>query len=156
VIETVLAFDYGERYTGVAVGDTQTGIAHPAGHFEAASDKDRYARAQALVREWQPARLVVGVPLADDGAQRPITTRSQKFGRTLATQTGLPVEFVDERLSSAMAEQTLRESGRGGRAHKHETHALAAQVILQAYLDERKGTADRARRASGAGVSHEQ
>lgn len=152
MIETVLAFDYGERYTGVAVGDTQTGIAHPAGHFEAVSDKDRYARAQALVKEWQPSRLVVGLPLASDGSSRPITARSQQFGRSLATRTGLPVDFVDERLSSAMAEQTLRESGRGGREHKNEAHALAAQVILQAYLDDGKGAAAREARAKGAGV----
>lgn len=149
---TILGFDYGERYIGVAVGDDETGLAHPVGHFQAQRDPERGARVEALVREWQPAQLIIGLPLASDGAERPITARARHFGRLLAARTGLPVDFVDERLSSAMAEQTLREAGRGGRAHKNETHALAAQVILQAWLDEQTTAARRATQA-GEGVS---
>jgi putative Holliday junction resolvase len=134
---TVLAFDYGERYTGVAVGDTETGIAHPAGHFAAPGDEARYARAEALVREWNPSRLVVGLPLGPEGEERPISARVRRFGQGLAARAGVPVEFVDERLSSAAAEETLRAAGRGGRKHKHEAHGLAAQIILQAWLDEK-------------------
>jgi putative Holliday junction resolvase len=136
--QTVLAFDYGERYIGVAVGDTETGMAHPAGHYEALGDEQRYARAEELVAEWKPARLVVGLPLGSEGEERPISARSRRFGRTLSSRTGLPVDFADERLSSAAAEETLRAAGRGGRRHKNETHALAAQIILQAWLDENR------------------
>jgi len=138
VSATLLAFDYGERYIGIAVGDIETGMAHPAGHYQALRDEERYARAEALVREWQPARLVVGVPLGGEGAEHLLTARARRFARRLSAKTGLPVELVDERLSSAAARETLRAAGRGGRRHKQETHALAAQVILQAYLDEMK------------------
>ena len=139
--ETVLAFDYGERYIGVAIGDTETGIALPAGHYNAARDVERYARAADLVREWRPARLVVGLPLGLEGEERVVTARSRRFARVLSARTGLPVELVDERHSSTSAEESLREllkkSGHGARRHKRESHALAAQIVLQAYLDER-------------------
>jgi putative Holliday junction resolvase len=138
VSQTLLAFDYGERYIGIAVGDTETGIAHPAGHYQALEDRERYARAEALVNEWRPGRLVVGLPLSASGEEHLLTKRARRFGRTLAARTGLPVDLVDERLSSTAAEESLRAMGRGGRRHKHETHALAAQLILQAYLDEKK------------------
>jgi putative Holliday junction resolvase len=137
VTQTLLAFDYGERYIGVAVGNTETGIAHPAGHYEAADDESRCRGAEARVREWSAAAIVVGLPLGPEGEERPITTRCRKFARALAARTGLPVELVDERLSSAAAEETLRAAGRGGRRHKHEAHAMAAQIVLQAWLDDK-------------------
>jgi putative Holliday junction resolvase len=136
VTETVLAFDYGERFIGVAIGDTGTGIAHPAGHYEARREDQRYARAEEMVKEWHPGRLVVGLPLGSDGGEHLMSARSRHFARTLGERTGLPVELVDERLSSASAEEALRSAGRGGRKHKHEAHALAAQIILQAWLDQ--------------------
>ncbi len=136
--ETVLAFDYGERTIGIAVGDIETGIAHPAGHYRALRDEERCAGAEALVREWHPARLVVGLPLDARGEAHVMTARAKRFARQISARTGLPVDMVDERLSSAAARETLRAAGRGGRRHKNETHALAAQVILQAYLDEAK------------------
>ena len=136
--ETLLAFDYGERYIGIAVGDTETGIAHPLGDYEARNDPERYAGAEALVKEWRPARLVVGLPLGASGDEHLLTVRSRRFCRKLAARTGLPVDMVDERLSSAAAEETLRSMGRAGRKHKRDAHALAAQIILQAYLDEKK------------------
>ena len=136
--QTLLAFDYGERYIGIAVGNTETGIAHPAGHYEARHERERYARAEALVQEWRPGRLVVGLPVSSSGEERVITVRARRFGKQLAARTGLPVDMVDERLSSAAAEESLRAMGRGGRKHKEASHALAAQLILQAYLDEQK------------------
>jgi putative Holliday junction resolvase len=84
VSETVLAFDYGERYIGIAVGDTETGLAHPAGHYEASRDELRYARAEALVREWRPGRLVVGLPLRTDGEEHLLCTRARRFARQLS------------------------------------------------------------------------
>ena len=135
---TVLAFDYGERYMGIAVGDIETGMAHPAGHYQARGDEERYAQAEALVREWRPSRLVVGLPLGAEGQEHLLTARARRFARHLSARTGLRVDMVDERLSSAAAHEVLRAAGRGGRRHKNETHALAAQVILQAYLDEAK------------------
>ena len=133
---TLLAFDFGTRWIGVAVGDTETRIANPLGMFQATSGERRVAEIDALVREWRPGRLIVGLPLATDGTEHDMTRRARRFARQLEARFRLPVVLADERLSSASARETLREDGRGGREHKHETHALAASVILQSYLDE--------------------
>jgi putative Holliday junction resolvase len=134
---TVLGFDFGERYIGVAVGDTETGLAHPLSLIDDEANAPRFARIAMLIAEWRPARLVVGLPLAMDGTEHDLSRRARRFANQLQGRTGLAVDLADERLSSAAAEDLLRERGRGGRAHKHEAHALAAQVILQAWLDER-------------------
>jgi len=133
---TVLAFDFGERHIGVAVGDTETRLASPLGMFSATGAERRLAEIAALVREWRPERLLVGLPLAMDGSEHDMTRRARRFARQLAAHFRLPVDFADERLSSTAAEEFLRETGRGGRKHKHAAHALAARIILQSYLDE--------------------
>jgi putative Holliday junction resolvase len=78
---------------------------------------------------------VVGLPLALDGAPHELTRRARRFARQLEGRFGLPVTLVDERLTSAEAEERLRAIGRGGRADKDLTHPVAAQVILQDFLD---------------------
>jgi len=133
---TLLAFDFGARWIGVAVGDTETRLAHPLGMFEAADASRCMAEVETLVREWQPGRLVVGLPLAMDGGEHDMTRRARRFARRLEARFRLPVTLADERLSSVTAEAHLRETGRGGREHKNAAHALAAQIILQSYLDE--------------------
>ncbi len=133
---TILAFDFGERYIGVAVGDSETRLASPLGMFEVSGSARRLVEIEALVREWRPGRLVVGLPLAMDGGEHDITRRARRFARQLQARFRLPVDLADERLSSVDAESTLREGGRGGRKHKHLTHAIAAKIILQSYLDE--------------------
>jgi putative Holliday junction resolvase len=132
---TILAFDFGARWIGVAVGDTETRLANPLGMFEAESHVRRMAEVETLVREWRPERLLVGLPLAMDGGEHDMTRRARRFARQLESRFRLPVELADERLSSAAAEATLSETGRGGRKHKHLAHALAAKIILQAYLE---------------------
>jgi putative Holliday junction resolvase len=121
---------------GVAVGDTETRLATPLGMFEAESRSRRMAEIEALLREWRPERLLVGLPLSLDGREHDMTRRARRFARQLEARFRLPVEFADERLSSAAAESTLRETGRGARRHKEGVHALAAKIILQGYLDE--------------------
>ena len=136
---TVLAFDFGIRWIGVAVGDTETGLASPLGMFEAGGGGRRLAEVESLVREWKPGRLLVGLPLALDGGEHEMTRRARRFARQLEARFRLPVDLADERLSSVAAESTLREIGRGGRKHKQAVHALAAKIILQSYLDESSG-----------------
>jgi putative Holliday junction resolvase len=133
---TILAFDFGTRWIGVAVGDTETRLASPLGMFEAESTDRRMAEVESLLREWRPERLLVGLPLSMDGSEHGVTRRARRFARQLEARFRLPVMFADERLSSASARETLRERGRGGREHKKQVHALAAKVILQSYLDE--------------------
>jgi putative Holliday junction resolvase len=133
--ETVLAFDYGERYVGVAVGATGVGVAHPLVTIDDRAADARFAAIGELIDEWKPARLVVGLPLSLDGAPHELTRRAQRFARQLEGRFGLAVTLVDERLSSVEAEERLRAIGRGGRADKDLAHPIAAQVILQDFLD---------------------
>jgi putative Holliday junction resolvase len=132
---TVLAFDYGERYVGVAVGDEGLGLAHPLDTIEARDEAARLAAISARVAEWTPQRLVVGLPLAMDGTPHALTVRARAFAAALEARFGLPVSLVDERLSSADAGSRLRDIGRGGRRHKALAHPVAAQVILQDWFD---------------------
>ncbi len=132
---TVLAFDFGERRVGVAVGDTTVGIAHPLTTIDAADRQRRFAAIAALVGEWRPARLVVGLPAHLDGAEHELSRLARKFARELTTRFGLPVEFVDERLTSVAAELSLTAAGVAPRKRKLRVDQVAAQEILQDYLD---------------------
>ena len=134
---TVLAFDFGEQRTGAAVGDAAVGIAHPLTTIDAADRKSRYAAIGELIREWRPALLVVGLPLHMDGSEHELSRLARKFARELNGRFNLPVELVDERLSSDAADLSLAEAGVVGHKRKPVIDQVAAQHILQAYLDER-------------------
>ncbi|MBI2294023.1 MAG: Holliday junction resolvase RuvX [Betaproteobacteria bacterium] len=142
---TVLAFDFGEKRIGVAVGDTAVGIAHPLTMIAAADRQRRFAAITALLEEWRPARLVVGLPAHLDGAEHELSRLARKFARELGTRFGLPVEFVDERLTSVAAEASLAAAGVAPRKRKLRVDQVAAQEILQDYFD----TAMRAARTAG-------
>ena len=135
----ILAFDFGTQHIGVAVGDTETRMAHALGAVGGrggGSNAARMAGIEPFVREWRPARLVVGLPLALDGAEHEMTARARRFARQLTARFGVPVDLADERLSSVAAEEGLREAGRGGAKHKQLVHGEAARIILQSYLNE--------------------
>jgi putative pre-16S rRNA nuclease len=133
---TVLAFDFGEKHTGVAVGESSVGMAHPLTLITAESSAARMHGIAALVAEWKPGSLVVGLPLSMDGTEHELTRRCRRFARQLEARFKLPVRLVDERLSSAAAEEALRAAGKGGRGHKLHAHKLSAQIILQNYFDD--------------------
>ena len=134
---TVLAFDFGAQRIGAAVGDTSIGIAHPLTTIIAEDKKTRYAAIGELVQEWRPALLVVGLPAHLDGTEHEISRLARKFARELSGRFALPVELVDERLTSAAAETSLAEAGVAGHKRKPIIDRIAALHILQAYLDER-------------------
>lgn len=133
--DTVLAFDFGEKRIGVAVGDTVVGIAHPLQTISAESNDARFGAIGILIREWQPSQLVVGLPTYLDGTEHAMTQLCRKFANRLHGRFNLPVALVDERLSSAEASQTLKQAGIGGRRQKPMLDQVAAQHILQHYLD---------------------
>lgn len=134
---TVLAFDFGTRRIGVAVGDLATRIAHPLATIEREREADRFAAIAALVDEWKPARLVVGLPVHADGTPHATTARAQRFGRQLAGRTGLPVDYADERHTTLDASSMLAEGGKGGAGARAVRDRVAAQLILQGWLDGR-------------------
>jgi putative Holliday junction resolvase len=133
---TVLAFDFGEKFTGVAVGESSVGMAHPLALITAESNAARMDAIAALVAEWKPGFLVVGLPLSMDGTEHELTRRCRRFARQLESRFRLPVSLVDERLSSAAAEEALRAVGKGGRKHKLHAHQVSAQIILQSHFDD--------------------
>jgi putative Holliday junction resolvase len=132
---TVLAFDFGERHLGVAVGEEAMKVAHPLATIGARGAAARFEAIAKLVAEWRPARFVVGLPLGPDGERHALASRVERFARQLEGRFHLPVSFVDERLSSSEAESRLRALGRGGRRHKDLAHPVSAQVILQDHFD---------------------
>ena len=140
--ETVLAFDFGTRRTGVAVANTLTRSAQALTTIAAADDGARLAAIAALVNEWQPQRLVVGVPLHADGTPHATTAHARRFARQLGERFGLPVEAADERHTTHAARAALGEAGVRGRDARAARDEVAAQLILQGWLDERRdGTA---------------
>lgn len=133
----LLAFDFGEKRIGVATGNTLTGAAQPLGTVAETTTDGRFARIGALIREWQPARLVVGRPLHPDGAVHEVTARAERFARQLEGRFGLPVSLVDERYSSVAAQARLRTQGRAARGRAAQgDDAMAAAIILEQYLSE--------------------
>src|SRR5437899_7914767 len=134
---TVLAFDFGTHRIGVAVGNSLIRFAQPLVTIAGDSDTTTLAAIAALVNEWQPQRLVVGLPLHADGTPHAMTVKAREFARELGKRFGLPVALVDERWTTEIAQERLNRErgGREGRAHRDE---IAAQVILQAYFDEQQ------------------
>lgn len=130
----VLAFDFGEKRIGVAVGEWETRLAHPLETISAEANAPRFARIGELIAEWRPVELVVGLPFGLDGEEHDLTRRCRRFANQLHGRFGLPVRLVDERLTSVEAERRLREAGKAVRDNKAAVDSLAAQEILQDYL----------------------
>ncbi len=134
-VGTVLAFDFGEKRIGVATGETLLGSAHPLTVIRAESNDDRFAAIGKLIDEWQPERLVVGLPTHADGTPHEMTRLASKFGERLVRRFNLPVSYADERLTSLDAEARLRETGRNSKSAKPLLDAVAAQLILQTWFE---------------------
>jgi len=133
---TILAFDFGERRIGVAVGELEFGIAHPLETIDAAANDARFARIDALLQEWRPVLLVVGLPMALDGAEHRLTGLARKFAQRLHGRFGIEIRLVDERLTSVEAQREARESGLTARGSKRIVDQLAAKLILEAFFNE--------------------
>ncbi len=121
---TLMAFDFGEKRIGVAIGNLITGGARPLAVIEHERREDRFAAIEALIREWGPDRLVVGLPVYPDGATHPFSQRCRRFANQLAGRFGLPVSLEDERFTSALAPKP-----------DHMIDAQAAAILLQGVLD---------------------
>ncbi|OFA02723.1 Holliday junction resolvase RuvX [Duganella sp. HH101] len=124
-IETIFAFDFGVKRIGVAMGNTMIRQAEPVKVISAIDNATRFADIGALLEEWKPARLVVGLPMHPDGAEHEMTARARKFANQLHGRFSLPVELVDERYTSAVI------SAKRGEVIDDR----AAAIILQQYFD---------------------
>ncbi len=136
---TVLAFDFGTRRVGVAVGDLETRHAHPLAVIRS-EGAARFAEIGRLMSQWKPDALVVGVPRHDDARPHPLAARAERFARQLAGRFGLPVARVDESYSSVEAEARLRTAAGARRAAESARakalDAHAAQLLLEQYFAE--------------------
>jgi putative Holliday junction resolvase len=141
-MSTLLGFDFGTARIGVAVGETESGLAQPLTVIQGEANDVRFAEIAKLIAEWKPATLVVGMPATEDGSEHTMAPRCRRFANQLTGRFSLPVKFFDESLSSAEAEDMLRDFAKmnGGkfgdwRERKRILDAVAAQRILQSYLD---------------------
>jgi putative holliday junction resolvase len=133
---TILAFDFGEKRIGVAVGEMQLALAHPLTTIAALQTHIRFDAIARLIDEWQPRLLVVGLPVHMDDTEHALTARARRFGRQLEGRFKLPVAMVDERLSTREAVALLHAAGVGARRQKPVRDQVAAQTILQTYFDQ--------------------
>jgi len=141
--ETILAFDFGRRRIGIAVGQQITGSASPLGVVNNGESGPDWPEIEKILNEWQPARLIVGMPANTDGSRAEITDYVDRFIADLG-RFERPVHTIDERYTSLEAEELLKsERSRGlrGRIRKETIDSAAAVLIAERWL----------RKASGSG-----
>ena len=139
---TVLGFDFGLKRIGIAVGQTLTASARPLVTVKTLDDQPDWNAIDRVVESWLPARLIVGLPTQLDGSEHPLAAVVRQFAAELQRRYSIPVELVDERLSSHEAAQIVVAAG-GRRVAPHQRTAketldrIAAQVILETWLIEK-------------------
>ena len=135
-LQTLMAFDYSKRRVGIAVGQSVTKTASPVAVVHSlASGRPDWRLIESLVAQWKPGLLIIGLPLNMDGPEQATTDDARRFGRTLGGRLNLPVEWVDERLSTREANARARVSAR---RQEHDNDDLAAQVILEGWFHKQR------------------
>lgn len=135
--KAVMAFDYGLRQIGVAVGNCVLSTTQPLTTLSARDGIPDWSAIAKLIDEWRPDLLVVGEPLNMDGSASELSERANKFARRLQGRFALPVAMADERLSSFEAKEQQRELGHRGDYKARPIDSYAAELILQTWLAER-------------------
>ncbi|MDH4565789.1 Holliday junction resolvase RuvX [Pseudomonas sp. BN414] len=139
-LRLLLGFDYGTRQIGVAVGQAVTGQARELKILKAQNGVPDWQQVEALIREWQPDAIVVGLPLNMDGTPSDMSARAEKFARRLNGRFNLPVFTHDERLTTFEAKgQRLAQGQRDG-YRERPVDALAAALLLEGWLAENSAT----------------
>ncbi len=133
---TFLAFDFGIKRIGIAVGNSISGTAQPLTTIRDEKNLLRFGNIERLLKEWQPVALVVGMPAYDDGEPHEMSAHCRRFANQLKGRFRLPIWLVDERYTSVAASTALTKQGVYGRKQKPLLDQYAAQQILQAYFDE--------------------
>ena len=133
---TYLAFDYGTRRIGVAVGNTVSGTATPLDTILVRNGRPDWTHITRLIEEWQPDALVVGMPLNMDDSENEITPLARRFGNQLQGRYHLPVHHVDERLTSRAALSEMEAAGYTLARSRQEVDSHAAREILLDFLNQ--------------------
>jgi putative Holliday junction resolvase len=140
-VPRVLGIDYGTRRVGLALSDPSGTIAQPLPTITRRAGKRPPVHALAgIVQDQEVAEIVIGLPLSLSGDETEWTAEVRDFGSKLAQRTGVPVSYLDERMTSVLAEKTVRSLGlkKSEREQKARVDAASALLILQAYLDRRR------------------
>lgn len=132
---TLLAFDFGTKSIGVAIGQQLTGTARPLAALKAQDGTPDWNKIEALLKEWEPDRVVVGLPLNMDGTEQPLTARARKFANRIHGRFGVQVDLHDERLSTVEARAELFELGGFRALSKGSVDSLSAVIILESWFE---------------------
>jgi len=137
----IIAFDFGKQRTGVAIANSLTEIATPHCTLQSYNQQPHWEKITQLLQEWRPKQLVVGVPYHLDGSSSSMTKAALRFSRQLEGRYNLPVDTVNEQLTSREAESRLkqaRQQGRKKKINKAEIDQLAAAIILENWFQAKK------------------
>ena len=133
----IIAFDFGKQRTGIAIANSLTQIATPHSTLNSYNQQPHWEKITQLLDEWKPQQLVVGVPYYLDGSSSEMTQAALRFSRQLEGRYNLPVDTINEQLSSREAESRLksaRQQGRKKKINKGEIDQLAAAIILESWF----------------------
>ncbi|AHK18335.1 Holliday junction resolvase RuvX [Yersinia similis] len=136
---TIIAFDFGTKSIGVAIGQEVTGTARALTAFKAQDGTPDWQKVEKLLKEWQPNLVVVGLPLNMDGTEQPLTARARRFANRLHGRFGVQVALQDERLSTVEARANLFDRGGYRALDKGSVDAASAVIILESWFDEQAG-----------------
>ena len=134
----IMALDIGEKRVGIAVSDPGESVASPVCVLPADQVQSAAAPFRRLLEDWEPQLLLCGLPMTLAGEEGPQAQRVRSVAEAVAAAADLPLEFADERLSSAEAKRSLREKGYDEKAMRGKVDMIAASLFLQAWLDGRR------------------
>lgn len=132
--QSLLAFDFGTQNIGAAYGQTVTATATELPTIKARDGVPNWDDVAALLKEWQPNKVLVGLPLNMDDTESDLSKRARKFGNRLHGRFGVPVEMVDERLSTFAAKEEAAERGHKGNYAQAPVDSIAARLILESWF----------------------
>jgi len=144
-MRSFLGFDFGLKRIGVATGQELTGTAQALTTITCQQQKPDWETIEKLINDWKPDALVVGIPYHLDGKEQEMTLAAQRFARQLNGRFKLPVFEMDERLSSREAEAEIarqRQAGLRKKSQKGDIDMMAAQIILQSWLQQQEHTSN--------------
>lgn len=133
---TVIGFDFGKKYIGVAVGQEITWTASPLGSIKANNGIPHWDNLEKYLKEWQPDLIIIGLPLNMDGSEQQLTLDAKKFGNRVLGRFGIKVEFQDERLTTADAKEQLFARGGYKNLAKDNIDAESAKLIIESYFEQ--------------------
>lgn len=135
-----MAFDFGLKRIGVAVGTRLTGTSQMLAPLNAKDGQPDWLIVEKLLKEWRPEKLLIGIPLAIDGSPLSVTPNAKKFMNRLHSRFGIPVLGIDERVTSKEARQQLFEYGGYKKLQQQSVDSLSAELMLQQYFSEPEAT----------------